>query len=134
MLRTAAAALALCVVPTAAAGSSPTGAQEPGAAPEAQVVGGRQATLGRWDDAVGVYFQGTSWPSCTGTLIAPTVVLTAGHCIGGVSSVQLGVNDFTMPGGETIDVVQEIEYPDSQSTFDVGILILAQPSAYTPRV
>lgn len=135
MLRLAAAALTLCVVPAVAAASSPTGVdREPGSPPEAEVVGGRAAVLGRWDDVVGVYFEGTTWPSCTGTLIAPSVVLTAGHCIGGVRSVQLGVTNYTATTGEMIDVVDEIAYPSSQSSYDVGLLLLAEPSAYQPRI
>jgi MYXO-CTERM domain-containing protein len=73
-------------------------------------------------------------PGCTGTLIAPDLVLTAGHCIGGVSRVKLGEVDLTSPAGEEIVVAREVEHPDSFSTYDVGLLILEEPSSYTPRV
>src|SRR5690606_36638924 len=72
--------------------------------------------------------------ACTGTLIAPDVVLTAGHCIGGITSVVLGSTDWAQPGGEEIAVVQEIEYPGSFSSYDVGLLLLERPSSYEPRV
>jgi MYXO-CTERM domain-containing protein len=134
-MRRIAAALLCCAVPAAAAASSGQDADRaPVTVPEAEVVGGRQAVVGRWDDAVGVYFEGTSWPSCTGTLIAPNVVLTAGHCIGGVSSVRLGVNDYQAQGGELIPVTEEIAYPDSQQSYDLGVLLLATPSVYATRI
>lgn len=131
-MRLAAAALLLCALP-AASSASPDREAPPAPAEvlDANVVGGRQALAGRWDDAAGVYFEGTSWPSCTGTLVGPTVVLTAGHCIGGVSAVRLGVNDYEASGGELIPVTQEIAYPGD---YDVGVLVLASPSVYQPRV
>jgi len=102
------------------------------ASPRPPVVGGSPASPGKWDDAAVVFFGDA--PGCTGTLIAPDLVLTAGHCIGGVSRVKLGEVDLTAAGGEEIAVAREIEYPDSFGTFDVGLLVLEQPSAVTPRV
>lgn len=97
------------------------------------VVGGTPVPKGKWQDAAGVVSRGQV--VCTGTLIAPNVVLTAGHCIGGIEAVVLGVNDLRNEGeGETIAVSQEIEYPNSRRQYDLGLLILEQPSSYTPRV
>ena len=106
--------------------SVPTMQQEP------DVVGGTQAPPGKWNDAAAVFFGGSA--GCTGTLIAPDLVLTAGHCIGGITAVKLGVNDWSSDGGETIAVVQEIEYPNSLSTYDVGLLVLERASTYEPRM
>ncbi|HKE13740.1 MAG TPA: trypsin-like serine protease, partial [Kofleriaceae bacterium] len=128
-MRTSGPALALAAAALAGA-VAPAGASPPGAG--APVVGGDPADEGAWSDAAAVYF-GDS-PGCTGTLITPDVVLTAGHCIGGASQVQLGVNDLTAEGGETIAVAKEIRYPDYLTTYDVGLLVLEQPSAVTPRV
>lgn len=133
-MRTAVLVLSLSFVPASVSGSTGSDPQAPeaGVPAEPDVVGGRQAPVGKWDDAAGVVVNGQV--ICTGTLIAPTVVLTAGHCIGGIDAVKLGVNDWRAPGGEEIAVTREIEYPNSWNTYDVGILILAQPSRYTPRV
>jgi MYXO-CTERM domain-containing protein len=87
-----------------------------------------------WPDAAGIWYRGYQGPSCTGVLIAPDVVLTAGHCASGVDAVQLGVNDWRDDGGEMIDVVDVIEYPDSWETYDIAVLLLDQPSSYEPRV
>lgn len=94
------------------------------------IVGGSQVDPGDWPDAAAVYFG--NQVGCTGVLIHPRVVLTAGHCIGGVSRVKLATNDFTQ-GGETIWVDQEIEYPNSWYTYDLGILILEQDASTPPR-
>jgi V8-like Glu-specific endopeptidase len=44
---------------------------------------------------------------CTGVLIAPDLVLTAGHCIGGITAVTLGWTDADELPAETIPVVSE---------------------------
>ncbi|HTL35074.1 MAG TPA: trypsin-like serine protease, partial [Kofleriaceae bacterium] len=58
--------------------SSTTTPPPPGAQHSA-IVGGEDVALGDWPDAVAIF--GTSG-TCTGTLIAPDLVLTAGHCAG----------------------------------------------------
>jgi MYXO-CTERM domain-containing protein len=128
-------ATALLALPVSLAASpdQESGPAEPGARRVPDVVGGRQAPVGKWDDAAGVIFD-DEYVGCTGTLIAPDLVITAGHCIGGITGVKLGVNDWTSPGGETIAVVEEIEHPNSWGTYDVGVLVLAQPSSYAPRI
>lgn len=117
----------LALVPLALAAATPAAAS-----PTAPVVGGDPSRPGRWNDAAVILYGDI--PGCTGTLIAPDLVLTAGHCIGGVSRVKLGEVDITSPAGEEIVVAREVEYPDSFSTFDVGLLELEEPSTYTPRV
>jgi hypothetical protein len=56
---------------------------------------------------------GEGFFSCTGTLISPTVMVTAGHCVegGGVENSVTYVDDFAA-------------FPD---TFDVGLVILSEP-------
>lgn len=97
----------------------------------AAVVGGSPVASGDWPDTAAVHFGGDV--GCTGTLIAPQVVLTAGHCVGGITAVTLNTNDYAQ-GGERIQVAQTIEYPDSQRTYDVAILKLAEPSSVAPRM
>ena len=98
----------------------------------AWVVGGAQAPKGKWPDTAAIVFYGNQ-VGCTGTLIAPDVVITAGHCIGGIAGVLLNTNDYTS-GGEYIAVKKEIEYPNSWATVDVGLLLLDKSSSVEPRV
>ena len=53
-----------------------------------QVVGGSQVDAGEYEDAAGIIFSNSV--ECTGVLVAPNVVLTAGHCVGGITHVILG--------------------------------------------
>lgn len=98
------------------------------------VVGGDPVKRGKWDDAAGILMFG-AFVGCTGTLIGPDVVLTAGHCVLDypVTHVLLGSKDSATDQGERLEVEQVIEYPDSQSTFDVALLLLKQRSKYAPR-
>jgi secreted trypsin-like serine protease len=78
---------------------------------------------------------------CGGALIAPTVVLTAGHCVteedGSLSDhtdhrVVIGRSDLRATGGEEIPVAGITRHPlyDNGTLFyDVALLKLAQPSA-----
>ena len=61
-----------------------------------QVVGGTQAADGTYEDAAGIIFSNSV--SCTGVLVAPNGVLTAGHCVGGITHVILGTNDYQQGG------------------------------------
>ncbi len=67
--------------------------------------------------------------SCTGTLIAPNVVVTADHCKN-VSRVFLKGNDVTrLAEGEVIAVQAMFSHPE----VDLKVLVLAQDSTVTPR-
>ncbi|MCB9665703.1 MAG: trypsin-like serine protease [Alphaproteobacteria bacterium] len=95
----------------------------------APVVGGEVAEKGRWPDAAGIVFRG-SYVGCTGTLVAPDVVLTAGHCVGEISHVMLdGTNWLAEEGAEFIEVVEQRAHP----WLDIAVLILAEDSAVPPR-
>jgi secreted trypsin-like serine protease len=97
-----------------------------GAGPEAPVVGGTPAPRGRWPDAAAIRLREGL---CSGTLIAPDVVLTAGHCIdGGPLEVVLDTVDFARPGGERIRVAWSRAYPSWRSRYDVGVLVLERPA------
>ena len=65
---------------------------------------------------------------CTGTLIAPTIVVTAGHCEG-VDRVFLGGSDVTdSAGGETIRVAEQFDHPEA----DLRVLVLQHPAHVAP--
>jgi secreted trypsin-like serine protease len=96
------------------------------------VVGGTPAKPGAYPDAVAVIAPNAL---CSGTLIAPDLVLTAGHCIEmKPTKVVIGSVDLAKsPQGETIAVKSAIAYPDWQHRYDVGLLELDKPSHVKPR-
>lgn len=116
--------LALALVPTLAVAG-------PGEAP---VIGGSPAAAGKWPDAVAVLWNGEQ--ACSGTLVAPNVVITAGHCVAGGApdGVLIGASALSRASeGEKISIMKSIEYPTSGRTVDAGILILSRPSTFAPR-
>ena len=100
---------------------------------ESAVLGGTNAPPGKWPDVVAVR-AGTS-QFCSGTLIAPTVALTAGHCNDAtLDNVLIGTSSLNRASeGEVIQVTKRVEYKNSQSTADLTILVLANPSRFEPR-
>ena len=109
----------------------------PAAAGPAPVVGGTNAPQGKWPDVAAVLFRSGAGDQqeCTGTLIAPSVVITAGHCNGTtLDNVLLGTNSLARPqDGETVPVMKRIEYPNSQQSEDVTILVLGRDAVEEPR-
>lgn len=105
------------------------------AAAATPIIGGTNAPLGKWPDVAAVYISGMQ--ACTGTLIAPTVVITAGHCndpAGAIDKVLIGTDSLASADkGEVVAVSRTIEYPDSQNTIDVSVLVLAKASTREPR-
>jgi MYXO-CTERM domain-containing protein len=99
---------------------------------ESNVLAGHQTTRGKWPDAVALLENGRG--GCTGTLIAPDVVLTAGHCTQvQFDQVKIGAIDSAGTASETIAVEDIIGYPNWSNTYDVGVVILARASTAKPR-
>lgn len=87
------------------------------------IVGGTTVLPGEWPDTVAVLGKNGS---CSGTLIAPDVVLTAGHCAD-IEPVAIIANtiDYAHAGGTRVAVESTVAYPSWQTTYDVSIIVLA---------
>ena len=86
------------------------------------VTGGSPTTIETWPDAIAI-FNTTGVFACTGTLIAPDVVLTAGHCGIVPEYVLIHTSDHA-ENGERIEVLESTVFPDYLDTFDVALLVL----------
>src|SRR5665647_105315 len=103
----------------------------PANAQPAPVVGGTNVPADKWNDVVAVIAAGGS---CSGTLVAPDVVLTAGHCIElEPYEVITNTTDFARPGGDHIPVKWARAYPEWSSRYDVGVLMLEHVARPRPR-
>jgi secreted trypsin-like serine protease len=106
---------------------------EPGAEPgEESIIGGTASPPGKWPDAVAVL---GAAGSCTGTLIAPDVVLTAGHCAAAnPTRVIANTTDYAAAGGSTATVKTTTAYPNWETSYDVAVIVLNTPiTTVTPR-
>lgn len=126
-------AIAGCVA-VLAAGAAPAAA-----APRARssVVGGTPANPAEFPYAVAIFRKGHM--HCMGSVIAPTRVLTAAHCVFGFNlanfQVIVGRPDLrNVSAGQTIPVASGRVHPDFIQTglHDVAVLDLAQPTSATP--
>jgi endonuclease G len=104
------------------------------------VIGGSDAPDGTWPDLAAVLTGSTGDTQvCTGTLIAPTVVITAGHCYltseGPLPThVLIGTNSLAANGGGTVIKIDKgYVYPNSQESIDVTALVLDTAATQTPR-
>jgi secreted trypsin-like serine protease len=99
--------------------------------PDAPVVGGTPVPSGAWRDVVAVFAEDSI---CSGTLIAPDVVLTAGHCVeAGPVEVLVDTVDYGKPGGDIIPVKWSRAYPDWQRRYDIGVIMLDHVARPKPR-
>ncbi|MEO8703994.1 MAG: trypsin-like serine protease [Kofleriaceae bacterium] len=88
----------------------------------APVVGGTRVPIGKWRDVVLVINESST---CSGTLIAPDIVLTAGHCVDAKPiEVLTDTIDYARPGGDRIAVKWARAYPNWEHRYDVGVLML----------
>jgi secreted trypsin-like serine protease len=75
--------------------------------------------------------------NCTGTVVAPRKVLTAGHCIQGQSpwdlSFAFGPSDGQIEGWvEVVDAVAHPDYDDQSLSNDIAVLTLAEDAPVAP--
>jgi secreted trypsin-like serine protease len=101
------------------------------------IVGGAPADPAQWPYAVAIFRKGHL--HCGGSVIGPTEILTAGHCVDGFNlanfQVVIGRPDLhNSASGEVIPVASGRVHPDFEQTglHDVGVLNLAQPTTAPP--
>lgn len=96
-----------------------------------RIIGGKKVRRGEFLDCVAVG-PDTGW-ECTGTLIGPNVVLTAGHCAGLATRVFFG-NDVDDTGTVTA-VSRSVLHPDygGAEHNDLMVLILRDRASVEPR-
>jgi secreted trypsin-like serine protease len=100
----------------------------------ARIVGGVLTT--DFPDCVAVG-SGSNW-CCTGTLVAPNVVVTAGHCVAGGCANRVFVGpDVTKPrDGKVITVTTAEAHPkygSASDKFDIAVLVLGDDAPVPPR-
>jgi endonuclease G len=141
-MRLAPAALACSLIALVASRATAVAGEPPAAVSSgshAPVIGGDDAKAGKWPDVAAILFPSLDGDEalCTGTLVAPTVVLTAGHCYDPLDlpdNVLIGTSSLARPGdGETIAIERGSAFPDAINTEDVAVLVLARPSSRAPR-
>jgi secreted trypsin-like serine protease len=73
---------------------------------------------------------------CTGTLVAPNVVVTAGHCEAGGCSARVFVGTDVTGDGQVVEVARAVAHPDygpSSDFNDIAVLILQEDLNIEPR-
>ncbi|KAG9405034.1 hypothetical protein AC1031_004133 [Aphanomyces cochlioides] len=103
-----------------------------------EIVGGLRAKVGKHRYVAGLKASANHETECGSTLIAPTLLLTAAHCVSDdIKVAAIGTHYNTVyKGGELIQVVQQIRHPkfngDPLNGYDVAIMRLARASTITP--
>lgn len=109
------------------------------------IVGGTTASAGSWGFMAFVLYVGDSGPSfaCSGTVIAPKLVLTAGHCAVDEDTgaalapagyrVFTGSLDWSNAAGRQLSAVSRVvvfpDYDPSTGAGDAAVLVLSTPTS-----
>lgn len=107
-----------------------------------QIMGGYEAPAGAWPWMTAILDAGVAdlyaAQYCGGALIAPNWVLTAGHCVEGLSPINIdvavGVYDLANWSGTRIPVKSIVRHPDYVDFFanDIALLELSSASGQQP--
>jgi secreted trypsin-like serine protease len=119
---------AAVVVGALAAGS----AVAKGPRARSSVIGGTAASLQQWGFTVAVQ---TSTTLCTGSVIAPTRVVTTAHCLGSLPTMIVRANSTSaFSGGEVLGVASAAIAPGWAHGFenDLAVLTLKTPTSAPP--
>lgn len=107
--------------------------------PQTKIIGGSSPPQDRFPYVASLTYFGSHL--CGGSLIAPDVILTAAHCAGYASEVELGRYDRSLPFlegvHERISVAFEVKHPqyNAQSVDNDFMLVkLLQPSLLHPSI
>ncbi len=115
------------------------GARAGGAAgaPDARIVGGTDGDLASWGFTVGLRRKKKLF--CTGSVIAPTRVLTAAHCVRhkGVRKMRVVANRTRIRSGKTGEVIGVADvnrYPSYRKNqrHDLAVVTLKEPTTAPP--
>jgi trypsin len=128
-------AVLACACALGAVALSPAATAAPVA--RSSIVGGSAANPADWPYAVAIFRKGHM--HCSGSVIARTKVLTAGHCVAGFNLANFQViagrpNLRDKAAGQVIGVSSGAVHPDFEQTglHDVAVLNLAQPTTVPP--
>jgi secreted trypsin-like serine protease len=96
------------------------------------IVGGTAATQGEFPWAVALVNKGTTQAFCTGSLISNRWVVTAAHCVSGLSpsSIEVMAGHVNLTYASRLSVRQVVIHPEYQGVYSSDIALIKLSNAY----